>query len=525
MSKDPIIFIPAAGRGSRVDSGHTRLPKPLLSIGNLPLIAHIMNSYPYGSRFHVAVGFKADYVRQVVELFSQLRGDTVTFSETHSWEVENKGLSHTLLDSEDFLQEPFIFHAVDSLIVDSSFERFRDIEGSYALHCRPLDEGIYRVLSSDGWVRESVSQESKSVYIGVSKISDHNAFWKQVQSIADHRPEDGETIGLIPHETRVIDLDPKSWLDVGHEKGLARARRLFTIDDIVLERHNEAIWSYENSMYKFHEDASFITNRVFRGRCLTPFVPKPTAMSENIYTYNRVPGITLSGSPVESFGAFLGWIKNFWNDSLSIETLGTRHNEYFEFYRTKTYERVEAYLSQLESDYIVREINGKSVRSITDLLSSVDWEAIAKPKLVRAHGDLHPENIIFDSHSESFSLLDWRQDLAGFTDEYGDLYYDLGKILHGLLLDHHIVREGQFSSSRTDTVASWKIMQNQKKRLWEMDFRKFVVSNGYDWQRVKLLSSLIFLNIAVLHEPGYRDFLFIYGHNALEDSLSYSGSI
>ena len=34
VTVDPIIFIPAAGRGSRVKSGRGRLPKPLISIGN-----------------------------------------------------------------------------------------------------------------------------------------------------------------------------------------------------------------------------------------------------------------------------------------------------------------------------------------------------------------------------------------------------------------------------------------------------------------------------------------------------------
>ena len=76
-------------------------------------------------------------------------------------------------------------------------------------------------------------------------------------------------------------------------------------------------------------------------------------------------------------------------------------------------------------------INGNIVPPISELLNLVDWDNLSSGIPTRFHGDLHFENILI-SETGNFSLLDWRQDFAGLQ-EYGDLYYDLAKLLHGMI--------------------------------------------------------------------------------------------
>ena len=58
------------------------------------------------------------------------------------------------------------------------------------------------------------------------------------------------------------------------------------------------------------------------------------------------------------------------------------------------------------------------------------------------------ENILL-SETGDFYLLDWRQDFGGNT-EYGDLYYDLAKLDHALLLSGKIVRKNLYGCDIKD---------------------------------------------------------------------------
>ena len=46
------------------------------------------------------------------------------------------------------------------------------------------------------------------------------------------------------------------------------------------------------------------------------------------------------------------------------------------------------------------------------------------------------ENILYNQKNKKFLFLDWRQDFNGNL-EIGDLYYDLSKLLHGLIVEHN----------------------------------------------------------------------------------------
>ncbi|MEG2200722.1 MAG: sugar phosphate nucleotidyltransferase [Raoultibacter sp.] len=66
---EPIETIPvvimAGGKGTRLDPYTRILPKPLIPIGNLPIIEHIINSFhAYGLRsYHIIVNYKKQLIR------------------------------------------------------------------------------------------------------------------------------------------------------------------------------------------------------------------------------------------------------------------------------------------------------------------------------------------------------------------------------------------------------------------------------------------------------------------------------
>ena len=81
MTKTMQVVILCGGRGTRMGR-HTRfLPKPLIKIGQKPILWHIMKIYSfYGfNRFILCLGYKK---QKIEEYFSHTRGWNITFADT-----------------------------------------------------------------------------------------------------------------------------------------------------------------------------------------------------------------------------------------------------------------------------------------------------------------------------------------------------------------------------------------------------------------------------------------------------------
>ena len=71
------VFL-AGGMGTRLSEETTKIPKPMIKIGNKPILFHIMKHYSkYGFKdFYIAAGYKQkiikNYLNIVIELLVQL---------------------------------------------------------------------------------------------------------------------------------------------------------------------------------------------------------------------------------------------------------------------------------------------------------------------------------------------------------------------------------------------------------------------------------------------------------------------
>jgi hypothetical protein len=273
-------------------------------------------------------------------------------------------------------------------------------------------------------------------------------------------------------------------------------------------------------MYKFHLDPKFISNREKRSRSLQPYVPNVRHESENIYSYSRASGTTLSKLDHEFFFEFLSFAMDFWSKTLDEIETDQIKIKILNFYKEKTSLRVKEFLNK--EPYKVSKINDENVSDINSLIQRIDWDKVQKNiRIVRSHGDLHPDNIIFDTSRGEFTLLDWRQDIAGYTDFFGDIYYDLAKILHGLIVDHELVQKNQFESKINEGEAHYGMDTVEKKKKWIKEFKSFCSNNDIDFELVEFHTALIYLNIATLHHDPYDQFLFILGHSMLNRSNSF----
>ena len=67
------VLILAGGYGTRLPEYTSVMPKPMVTIGGIPILIHIMNSYmKYGHNdFYVALGYKSEVVKSYFKNFDR----------------------------------------------------------------------------------------------------------------------------------------------------------------------------------------------------------------------------------------------------------------------------------------------------------------------------------------------------------------------------------------------------------------------------------------------------------------------
>ena len=539
------VFIPCAGLGSRIADGTSNFPKPLRDLGGLPAIARVISQYPEDWKIVVALGHEAELVRDAVTalLFGTPRLGRVSFVDTDSFKNEYQGLSHTLLSAREALSgRPFVFHAVDSILSEpilALLQGLADKNQVFVSKC--ATPGTYRYLkpsdSSDRvkWqTREFSPNDQQSAYIGIAHVYDHLNFWKNLTAKADASPEAGETLGLDLDDIELVEVPKGAWLDIGSIQGLAHAQEIFQSEKNILQKQDEAIWFSNSMVIKIHNDHEFIQGRVVRGKKLAPFVPEIVFSNSHTYCYKEARGVELSKSleiSPATFSSFLYFLWDFWTgDQAGVLDKSTEiQGHYLDFYREKTLARIGNLLARFPSLEKSCIVNGQRVRSLSELCDAIPWELLATITQARVHGDLHPENILATDDG-GFVLLDWRQDMAGSSEPLGDVYYDLGKMVHGLRVDHGIVKRGGYevNSDGEDGVSLSIEWAPGKRKAFDV-FRDQITAWGLSWTQVLLVEAIIYLNIAPLHQPDeYSKFLAYLGRlnaeKALEEMQEYEAN-
>ena len=66
------VIILAGGRGTRIAEYSKTIPKPMIKIGNTPILIHIINHYlSYGLKdFYIAIGYKGYVIKNYFKKFT-----------------------------------------------------------------------------------------------------------------------------------------------------------------------------------------------------------------------------------------------------------------------------------------------------------------------------------------------------------------------------------------------------------------------------------------------------------------------
>mgnify|MGYP003642340598 FL=1 len=504
-----------AGKGTRnndVDGLH----KALLPLENKPVISYLIDKLDPKVEVVIAVGYKSEQIKTYLdEVYSNRK---ITYVDVDNYDGVGSGPGLSLLSCKEELQEPFIFTSVDTIVKEDSVFNFVG-DNWLGVSEVPVENSMdYCLVKGSKYLDTLYYGTGNRAYIGMAGVYDYKDFWNALEDRKIMKDEYQVIHGFDGlKDIRLIDF---TWYDTGNNKSYIDTKKVFS-NDIVANKSDEAIFIHEDKVIKYFNNSEKVQKRKNRTEYLSDMCPEISLVNENMYSYKYISGDLLSTVTDETL------MKKFLDDCQSklwsnSKTYDSFYDDCKEMYETKTKQRLtKLFDSELDK---VKFINGVEVKPIEVMLDKIDWSGIySKSVPTLFHGDLQPENVIYDDKKNSFVLIDWRQSF-GDSIEYGDVYYDLSKIYHAMLINGQTIMKNMFDFTRIGTSVTLDFYAKSNLILFMNIFKQFCQDSNYSWQNVELLGILHYLNICTLYDNfkggKYGNFLFLYGKYLLTKFLN-----
>jgi NDP-sugar pyrophosphorylase family protein len=527
MSPNYRVCILTAGAGSRLNERTKYFNKALLRVGNKAVISHIVDAFPENTEFVIALGYKSDIVKQYLQITHP--NSKFIYIDTKHY-GQGYGPGYAVLQCKEELQDPFFFVSCDTIaerhdslsfgdVIDKNWIGVSDIDFS------DVDKYCTVISNEEGKVQAFIDKSSigtQDAFIGLAFIKDYEDFWAAMDQNKNFIKDE---IQISPALAALKDLKVVkcAWWDTGSEEGLKRAREVFSgIDN--LDKLDEELYFKDEYVIKYFHNESMCQNRVVRSKHLYPTVPNIEQYSKNFYKYKFISGKDLfrKDNRQENMLPLLNYTQeNLWNKKVTLSDI--EHKMFLDTCRQFYYEKTKARLNKFyEQTNIVDEdviINGVKLPSLKYLLSTIDWQNICNGIVSNTHGDWNMSNIIFDERSNKYTFVDWRQDFGGIV-EYGDVYYDFAKMYACLYWPHTSIKSGKYVYEKNENNISVSIeIPNDLVESANL-FDEWIIKNGYDLKKTKILTGIVWLNMAPLHEKPLDKHLYYSGVNMIYKSLN-----
>jgi len=508
----PALCILAAGIGSRLENFSEHINKGLLPLNNKAIISHLIDKTPEDYDIVMVLGYKSEMVKEYCEVAHPDRN--FTFVIVDKYEGEGTGPGYSISQAKKHLQRPFIWVTADTVITDD----LPPVEYNWlGLYPTSIPE-LYSTANVKGGSVVDFKNKSKDGYdyafIGLAGVYDYETFWKQLV---------GDEI-----VTAYYDVDKYStlkehkfdWYDVGTVDNYIKSQRVFenTVTYSIPKTNGEFLYRVNDNFIKLSSDKEFISGRVKRAKILENLTPKLIYGGDNLYSYKWIEGSTLYDcNDVDVWIKFLDFIRDkMWTPVFYRKDKDIK-NDCVKFYKDKTMDRLDRFLLGRDKSYLDDHVvNGGDTGRIKSMLQDFKWDIICDGIATEVfHGDLQFDNVIYTLDRE-FYLLDWRQNFAGQTT--GDVYYDLSKMYGGILMSYKLMKDSSnFSCYVDEEMVTYDYKSESKLNEFKVVYEKWIVDNGYDLDKVKTITSLIFLNMAPLHEKEFGDLLFFKSKQMLQE--------
>ena len=311
-----LVLLTTSGLGSRLGEITKYTNKSLVRIDDKPAISHIIESYPKNTKFIITLGHFGSHVKQFLEI-AYPEKDFI-FVNVDNYQGPGSSLGYSILCARDYIDQPFIFNACDSILKD-----FNPDNGNYVVGAKKQDYSQYRTFNvTDGVVRkinEKGDLKFDYAYTGVCSVENYKRFFEILSDLENNNElSDVHVLNELMKEEQFSLIESKEWFDIGNSKELLNTRNSFKSSYEVLDKPQESIYFFDDHVIKFFSDSIISKNRVKRAEYLSGLVPNIVAHSENFYKYEKQDADLLAKDiNIKSFLSLLDWSKtNLWAPSI-----------------------------------------------------------------------------------------------------------------------------------------------------------------------------------------------------------------
>lgn len=520
------VLVTTSGVGARLGELAKYTNQSLVRLLKKPILSHIVESYPKDIEIVITLGYFGELVKEFLLLAYPER--KFTFVPVDHYQGPGSSLVYSMLCAKKHLQCPFIFHAGDTVVMEEVPTPLTQnwcggFKGQPNANYRSFIELDDKILA----FRDKGAVDFDYLHIGLVGIKDFEQFWQAAEELYRQNPNNtalGDVAVLDTMIHKNIAFAPKefrTWLDIGNLEALIDARQKLGDYLINLDKADQATFIFdEDFVIKFMADERAVSERVTRVQYLGDLVPEILGQTLHFYKYKFVQGRLYSRIVTPGdFKNFLNWAKvHLWTEQKEVSDAQFQ-KICLKFYKDKTIKRLNQFYEQtgIKDEAVV--INGQKVPSLNEVLKQVDFYKLSLGKQAGFHGDFILDNIIRTPNA--YVLLDWRQNFGGLV-KTRDQYYDLAKLNHNLTINHDIVFQNLYAVKVRGTVVTCDIMRSEnlvacQKVLWD-----FIDKEGYDLNKVQVLTAIVWLNMAPLHHHPYNYFLYYFGRLNLWKALQMS---
>ena len=503
--KTPAVLVLAAGIGSRLGNLTNSVNKAMLPIDNKAIISHIIKKFPSNYEFIVALGYKGKFIEEYCKLAYPKH--KFTFVNIDDYTGDKTGPGYSALKCKQYLQRPFYWIVADC-IIDSEIPH---LDGNWLGVYPTSYPEKYSTVKTDN-KNEIVEFKNKSkegfdkAFIGLASVWDYDIFWEQLENNIIN----GEIVTAFKNPNLYPSFKTKDlkWLDTGNLDDLNKTKLYFNDNPLSLYKETNEITYKENKFIKFNPLTSFIANKKLRAESLTELIPSGFKAGNNFISYDWEDGDTVYNyDSIEVYEKFL----KFYSKVLKTSQLYSENPDIFDkFYKEKTFKRKQMFLDKFGQKYLKQKfnINGTKYESLEDLYHKIDVNQFYGNTLYdKFHGDLQFDNILYNDKTDKFTYIDWRESFGGGT-KGGDVYYDLAKLYGGCIIPYNIMKqEDSIKLREGDTIINYSYSNLESLSKFKFIYENWIIDNGYDLNKVKILTGLIFLNMSPLHNEKFGKML------------------
>ena len=291
--------------------------------------------------------------------------------------------------------------------------------------------------------------------------------------------------------------------------------KMYSNQHSVINKNNESLCFFDDIVIKFVNDKTINEKRIKRGKLLYPLTPRIVNSSDNFMVMEKIDGIILS--EYYQYGEIynlLTWAKNnLWiNENKNDEY----KNNCLHFYFNKTINRINdiSFLNKTKEINIINGINTGTINELMRQISTLD--ILLTDTFYYFHGDFILDNII--KTNNSYILIDWRHEFDNQI-MYGDIYYDLAKLRHNIIFNHKNILQNLFDVVYNNDNITVDLKCNYFLIQQLTDYDKFINEHNFNLKKIKIITSIIWINMSPLYDGKLSEFLFYFGKYNLFLSL------